>query len=248
MLTEKRHMMILTYLAQKGSATVAELCDLLDISESTVRRDLSELHRQGVLNKVFGGATVIDGAYHAEDPAAIREKSYTEEKAAIAKKAAELVQENDFVYIDAGSTTAQLVDFLTVRRATFVTNGLPAARQLAQRGYPVSIISGQVRATAGAITGAEAMGCLARYNFTVGFFGTNGVSVSKGYTQSDQIEARVKSEAMSRCAQRYMLADARKFDRILPVTFAQLSDAILITDQAPDPQYYQHARIIQASR
>ena len=93
MLTEKRHMMILTYLAQKGSATVAELCDLLDISESTVRRDLSELHRQGVLNKVFGGATVIDGAYHAEDPAAIREKSYTEEKAAIAKKAAELVQD-----------------------------------------------------------------------------------------------------------------------------------------------------------
>lgn len=248
MLAKKRQTVILAHLAQKGSASVAELSDLLDISESTVRRDINELHNLGMLNKVFGGATVIDGAYHSEDPAVIRERSYSEEKAYIAKRAAELIQENDFVYIDAGSTTAMMVEYLTVRRATFVTNGLPAARQLAQRGYNVSVIAGQVRATAGAIVGADAMGCLSRYNFSIGFFGTNGVSVSKGYTQTDLGEARTKTEAMSQCARRYILADSRKFDRILPVTFAHLSDATLITDREPDMEFYHHARILLAGR
>jgi DeoR family fructose operon transcriptional repressor len=225
---------------------VAELCELLDSSESTVRRDLNELHKQGMLNKVFGGATVIDGAYHAEDPAVIREEAYIEEKSAIAKRAAQLVQENDFVYIDAGSTTAMVVEYLTVRRATFVTNGLPAARQLAQRGYTVSVIAGQVRATAGAIVGAEAMGCLVRYHFNIGFFGANGVSPTQGYTNTDLNESRTKSEAMSQCKARYVLADDRKFGKVLPVTFAQLSDAPIITNRPPEALYRQRVEIILA--
>lgn len=246
MLAEKRHAMILNHLSQKGSATVAELCDLLDVSESTVRRDLSELHSQRLLTKVFGGATVIDDAYRAEDPAAIREGTYAEGKARIAQRAADLIQENDFVYIDAGSTTGLMVEHLTVRRAVFVTNSLSAARQLAQRGYQVFVIAGQVRPTAGAIVGSEAMGCLARYNFDIGFFGTNGIHVDKGYTGTNIAEARTKAEAMAQCRQRYVLADSRKFERVCAATFAKLSDATLITDQAPAPLYYQHARIVLA--
>lgn len=248
MLVKKRYSIILAHLAQTGSATVAELCDLLDVSESTVRRDINELDNQGMLNKVFGGATVIDESYHSEDPTAIREKAYTEEKLAIAKRAASLVQENDFVYVDAGSTTAMIVEFLTVRRATFVTNGLRAAAGLAHRGYNVSVIAGQVRATAGAIVGAEAMGCLSRYNFSIGFFGTNGISPTSGYTNTDLNEARTKTEAMAQCQQRYVLADSRKIGVVRRVTFAQLSDATLITNQAPGPEYYRHARIILVGR
>jgi len=246
MLAEKRHAMILNHLSQKGSVTVAELCDLLDISESTVRRDLNELHNQKLLTKVFGGATVIDDIYRAEDPAAIREGSYAEGKARIAQRAAQFIQEDDFVYLDAGSTTGLIVENLTVRRAVFVTNSLPGARQLAQRGYQVFVIAGQVRVTAGAIVGAEAMGCLARYNFDIGFFGTNGVHVDKGYTGTNIAEARTKAEAMAQCRARYVLADSHKFDRVRPATFAKLSDATLITDQAPAAAYYQHARIVLA--
>lgn len=248
MLAKKRYNIILAHLAQAGSATVQELCELLDISESTVRRDITELDKLGMLNKVFGGCTVIDDTYHQEDPALIRESGYTEEKQAIAKKAASLVQENDFVYIDAGSTTAMMVEYLTVRRATFVTNGLKAAAGLAHRGFSVSVIAGQVRATAGAIVGAEAMGCLARYNFSIGFFGTNGISVDNGYTNTDLTEARTKTEAMAQCQQRYVLADSRKFGVVRRVTFAQLSDATLITNQAPDPEYYRKARILLVGR
>lgn len=248
MLAEKRHMMILSHLARNNSATVSELCDLLDISEATLRRDLNELHKQGMLNKVRGGATVVEGAYHTEDPAAIRDDFYNTQKAAIAQEAAKLVQENDFVYIDAGTTTCMMIEHLTVRRATFITNGLPAARRLAQRGYNTFILAGQVRATAGAVVGAEAMGCLARYSFNIGFFGANGISIEKGYTNTDVNEARTKMEAMFRCEKRYVLADARKFGRTLPITFANLSDAVLITSRVPDLEYFKYARIIQTSQ
>lgn len=248
MLAKRRHAIILAHLAQKDSASVAELCDLLDISESTVRRDINELHNQGLLNKVFGGATVIDSNHHGENLSAMRESSFNEEKAHIAKCAAGLIQENDFVYIDAGSTTAMIVEFLSVRRATFVTNGLRAAANLAQRGYSVSVIAGQVRATAGAIVGAEAMGCLARYNFSIGFFGANGISVASGYTNTDLTESRTKAAAMAQCRQRYVLADSSKFGVVRPVTFARLSDATCITDLEPELEYYHHARLILANR
>ena len=139
-----------------------------------------------------------------------------------------------------------LVEHLTVRRATFVTNGLRAAANLAHRGYSVSVLAGQVRATAGAIVGAEAMGCLARYNFSIGFFGTNGISVANGYTNTDLTESRTKSEAMAQCRQRYVLADHSKFGVVRPVTFARLCDATCITGQEPDLEYYRSARFILA--
>ena len=248
MLAKKRHSAILAYLSRQGTATIAELCDLLDISESTIRRDIIELDRLGLLNKVFGGATAIDEGYRTEMPSPIEDNHYTKNKAVIAEKAASLIQENDFVYIDAGSTTAMMLEFITVRRAIFVTNGLRAASGLAQRGYNVSVIAGQIRSTAGAIVGTEAIYCLERYNFNVGFFGTNGISIQNGYTNTDISESRTKTAAMARCQRRYVLADHHKFSSNYRVIFAKLSDAALITDQVPDPEYYRHMQIFLAER
>ncbi|MBP0980949.1 MAG: DeoR/GlpR transcriptional regulator [Oscillospiraceae bacterium] len=248
MLAKKRHSAILAYLSQQGSATVSELCDMLEISESTIRRDINELHKLGMLNKVFGGAAAIDESFRADEPTGMRDGSYNAEKAAIAKKAASLVQENDFVYVDAGSTTAMMIEYLTVRRAVFVTNGLRAAAALAQRGYNVSVLAGQVRSTAGAIVGTEAINCLSRYNFNVGFFGSNGISLQNGYTNTDLAEARTKTEAMAQCQRRYILSDSRKFGVVNRITFAQLGDATLITNHVPDPEYFRRAQIFLAER
>ena len=68
MLAEERFAMILDLLAQKRSATVLELCDALDASESTIRRDLTQLDRQGLLKKVHGGATLVGRTVLADEP------------------------------------------------------------------------------------------------------------------------------------------------------------------------------------
>ena len=124
MLTEERYATILRILKEKQAVTVPELTRALCTSESTIRRDLTALHKRGMLYKVYGGATSIDSNYTAmEEDMPTKSSRCTEEKIAIARRAASLVTRKDFVYIDAGSTTLHMVDFLQERQAVYVTNG-----------------------------------------------------------------------------------------------------------------------------
>ena len=110
MLAEERFGMILELLGRQRTATVQELCEALGTSESTIRRDLTELDRLGKLNKVHGGATLPDNRFQAEEPTMqAKENQSVPQKKAIAAAAAALIQPEDFVFIDAGSTTLELV-------------------------------------------------------------------------------------------------------------------------------------------
>ena len=118
MFAEERQREILSLVKENKSMTVEELTKRLNASESTIRRDLAQLDRMGRLNKVHGGATVIDRGYVLEDQA-VAEKSAKnpDEKKRIAVYAAGLIGEKDFVYIDAGTTTDRLIDCLSETRA-----------------------------------------------------------------------------------------------------------------------------------
>ena len=136
MLTEERYAAILRILAEKKAVTVQELTRILDASESTVRRDLVALHKSGRLYKVYGGATSIDNNYSSsEEDMKTKRELHTEGKIAIARRAASLVRKNDFVYLDAGTTTLHMIDFLQEPTAVFVTNGMPHAAKLAAKGF-----------------------------------------------------------------------------------------------------------------
>ena len=106
MLSEERHMMILKILEEKQSVTVTELTNLLGISESTARRDITLLDKAGRLVKVFGGAVPADSIYLSTEPTVAQKAEINkEEKKQIARYAASLIQPQDFVYLDAGTTT-----------------------------------------------------------------------------------------------------------------------------------------------
>ena len=113
MLTEKRYEVILNLLNEKNSVTVTEIKELLGISESTIRRDLAALDKAGKLIKVFGGAVAADGGFTtAELSVAQKAEINKDEKTAIARYAASLIERDDFVYLDAGTTTGQMIDFI----------------------------------------------------------------------------------------------------------------------------------------
>ena len=227
MLTEERYATILRILKEKQAVTVPELTRALCTSESTIRRDLTALHKRGMLYKVYGGATSIDSNYTAmEEDMPTKSSRCTEEKIAIARRAASLVTRKDFVYIDAGSTTLHMVDFLQERQAVYVTNGLPHASRLSLKvsseGFQVALLGGRLRAVTGGGIGTEALRNLELYNFTKGFFGANGISIKSGFSTPDSSEGLVKSEALSRCEHAYVLADQSKFNKISPITFANI--------------------------
>ena len=110
MLAEERFALILEQLNEKRTVTVQQLCEALHTSESTIRRDLTELDRQGRLTKVHGGATLPDSRFLADEPTMeAKETLAVAEKRSIAAAAAALITAEDFVFIDAGTTTLELV-------------------------------------------------------------------------------------------------------------------------------------------
>jgi DeoR family fructose operon transcriptional repressor len=238
MLLEERLNEILSILEQKHTVTVQELTEVLNASESTIRRDLTVLHRKGLLVKVHGGATVTGINYSTkDDDVATRQDLNRNEKIRIAQYAATLVQPNDFVYIDAGTTTELLIDFLTEKKAIFVTNGINHAKKLVQKGFTCFLIGGELKLSTEAVIGSEAILNINKYNFTKGFWGTNGVSLQRGFSTPDINEAMTKKESMKQTKDCYIVCDSSKFNQISPVTFASFTDATVITTNLMEEQY-----------
>lgn len=246
MLTEERLQGIERIVKEKGSASIPELMERMGISESTARRDLTLLDKQGRLQKVRGGAMIIRDVYSTKEDTVLQKKDRNlEEKVEIAKYAASLIEPNDFVYLDAGTTTELMIDYLTEKDITFVTNAVSHARKLSMAGYTTYILGGEFKATTEAIVGDEAIESLQKYNFTKGFWGTNGVHQKLGFSTPDVKEAKVKEVAMKHCAKRYVLCDSSKFSQISCVKFGEFAKTCIITTQILDESYRQCDNIIE---
>lgn len=240
MLAGERFAKILDLLAEKRSATVLELCEALNASESTIRRDLTELDRLGKLNKVHGGATLPDSQFLADELTMDAKQALAiAEKRDIARAAAMLIQPQDFIYIDAGTTTLALVQALSgsALEAHYVTNGIAHARLLVQKGCKVFVPGGMLRPNTEAIVGAAAVASLQAYNFTKAFLGANGVDLQAGFTTPDPEEAAVKATAVRHARESWFLVDSTKFARVYPAVITELQGGAILTDRCPAPQY-----------
>ena len=246
MLAEERFTLILDLLARQRTATVQELCEALNASESTIRRDLNELDKLGKVNKVHGGATLPDSQFRADEPTmAAKEELAVAQKQSIALAAVELIQPEDFIFLDAGSTTLAVAHCLSgpALKARYVTNGVAHARLLAQKGCRVFLPGGLLRPETEAIIGAAALVTLQQYNFTKVFLGANGVALEAGFTTPDPEEAAVKAAALRRARESWFLVDDSKFAKVYPAVIADLHGGAILTNRCPNPKYRQFTLI-----
>ena len=234
MLAEERLSKIISIVNRTGSVTIAELMKVLDASESTIRRDLNTLHEDAKLIKVRGGAISAGDKYSTrDDEVVIRKGLNVEEKQKIAAYAAHLITDSDFVFIDAGTTTEMMIPFISSRNAVFVTNATSHALKLSKMGLSVYIIGGEFKSSTQAIVGEEAIKSLEKYNFTKGFFGTNGITKEHGFTTPEIRESLIKRYAIQKCVTSYVLADSSKFSKVSAITFSDIDDATVITESVP---------------
>lgn len=248
MLSQDRYKLIQDIINDRNTVTVAELARELDTSESTIRRDLTALDNLGKIRKFFGGAASIrqnEGFF--EDKVSVREHQMYEEKTKIAQYAATLINDSDFVYIDAGTTTSRLIDFITNDKATYVTNGIAHGRKLIQKGLNAYIIGGKIKSTTEAIIGAEGIASLKNFNFSKAFIGANGVDLQAGFSTPDIEEALIKQAAIEKSYTAFVLADNSKFRRVFPVTFSKLNKCCVITDFLPDDKFSKETIIKEVS-
>lgn len=247
MLGEERKKLIIDTINSQGALSLQEIMQLCQSSEATVRRDLTQLHQQGLLVKVHGGAVAVDSHITQDYRLEEREMVNPQEKREIARYAASLIKEKSMVYLDAGTTTYLMIEFLdqsVCKDAVFVTNGIAQAKSLAEAGYTVYLTGGKLKATTGALVGADCYSDIEKYNFTIGFFGTNAVRRKNGCTTPDPEEAEIKRIAIQHTKQPYVLADQSKFGKTSSVSFAQFKDVQLITDRGVSNQYQQEDNVI----
>lgn len=244
MLTEERYEIILRLLDEKKSITVTELKDYLEASESTVRRDITALDKAGMLTRVFGGAIANEYSVTAHEPT-VEQKSQVNlsEKTEIGRYAAGLIEPEDFVYLDAGTTTGSMLPYISEKNATYVTNAVAHAQRLAADGFRLILIGGDLKSSTGAVIGNVATQMISRFHFTKGFFGTNGITRKEGFTTPDVREAMIKETALDQCRTAYVLADISKFDEVSAVTFAPFEKAQILTEEVPG-RYHSCGNII----
>ena len=236
MLKEERFSKIIELVNEKGSVKTTEVSEALDTSLATVRRDLNELNALNKIVKVFGGASSIKNAQFisTEDDLDYKFKINTKEKDLIGKFAASLISENDFVYLDAGTSVEALIDYISAENTYYVTNSLTIGKKLSHIGKKVFIVPGEFKKGTGALIGASTCEYLDNFNFSIGFFGTNGIHEQVGFTTPDINEAMVKSKAISRCNKVYFLADSSKFGKVSKVTFSNNPNLEIITNVKND--------------
>lgn len=245
MLTNERHEIILQLLKEKETIKTQDIIDATDASESTIRRDLNELENNQELVRIHGGATVNDRRLR-ESSIAEKSTQYIQAKQKIAEYAASLIHDGESIYLDAGTTTLQMIPFLQGKQVTIVTNGLTHVEELMKFGLTTYLTGGKIKVKTNALIGPRAIESLTGYRFDKCFLGVNGFDLTSGFTTPDPEEASIKRTAQTLAKSSYVLADQSKFNR---VTFAQISEihsATIITSHLNQEDIYtleQHTNI-----
>ncbi|MGN7312154.1 DeoR/GlpR family DNA-binding transcription regulator [Alkalicoccobacillus gibsonii] len=228
MLTVERQAMIMKVLKEKHTVKLNELVDLTGSSESTIRRDLTELESGKKLKRIHGGATLLQKK-RLEPTIAEKSSKNVQEKRQIAQFASSFVEKGDCIFLDAGTTTLEMIPFLKDKQVVVVTNGLSNVVELVEAGIETHVVGGQVKPGTRAFIGRSAIETLETFRFDSAFLGANGITPEDGCTTPDPQEAFVKTYAKSRSRQSYVVADHSKFGEVSFAKFAELKDVTLLT-------------------
>ncbi len=255
MSTKDRDDQILKLLAESPSQflSVTSLSEYFQTSESTIRRDLQRMSAKHLLMRVHGGAASLhySGNFkfdRLDKEYLERERTEPETKKMIAREACKYIKEGSCIYLDASTTVASMINFLpSYKNTSYITNSPLLAQKLAEKSLTCYVTGGELKLTTNAFIGPYALEFLNRFNFDIGFFGTNGIHPQAKFTTPDPQECAIKAAAISKSYEYFILADRTKFDNISTVTFSDFARPVLITDQA-DEKYRALLKIIEVNK
>lgn len=225
------------YILSNESVSLDSLCDSFKISKNTIRRDINELVKKGSVKKVYGGVTAI---IKPLIPFEERNIKNNYKKMAIAKVAADFVNDGDVIFIDSGTTTLNMIDFLKNKNdITILTNNLNViVSALPFPNLNVICTGGRLIRKTNSFEIIHAVEILKDYNINKAFMAATGISISNGASNSSSLEYKLKKIIVEKNNEVYLLVDSSKFDVSALMTYCQLSDIDhLITDKKPSEEY-----------
>ncbi|MBC8447445.1 MAG: DeoR/GlpR transcriptional regulator [Chloroflexi bacterium] len=220
----ERQQEILTLLQQQKRVSVTDLSHHFGVSTVTIRADLSELERRGLLTRTHGGAMPPAPIIEPEPAFAQRRLSHREEKQRIGAAAAALVHDGEAIALDASTSALAVAEQIKDRRElTVVTNGLMIAIELADApGISVMMPGGLLRSEAFSLVSGMGNDCLAQLNISKGFFGARGLTIDEGLTDVDNFEVEMKRALVAACKEVIAVVDSSKWGHLAVASFASL--------------------------
>jgi DeoR family fructose operon transcriptional repressor len=210
----ERKQSLLNILKEKSSESVSNLSDLLGVSMVTIRADLDDLERKGLILRTHGGACIAE-RYQDIRKIANTLKENEGEKKKIASLAASLINTGATIIIDAGSTTAYLAAMVRDMSLTVITNSLPVVRELSSSETVEVLIScGALRKSSQSVIGAAARFFFDQINADILFLGASGFSILGGISCTNLVEAETKRLMMARSMKVCLLADSSKLEKV----------------------------------
>jgi DeoR/GlpR family transcriptional regulator of sugar metabolism len=232
-LARQRQDFILGRIRDEGAVRVADLVDMLGVSDMTIRRDLGLLHQRGLVEKTYGGAAAVPNSALYEPGFRAKSALMQKEKDAIAARAAEMVEPGTAIGISAGTTTYALaLRLVSVPALTVVTNSVPVADVLHRRGRSdqIVILTGGVRTPSDALVGPLAVASLRTVHLDMVFLGVHGM-YARGFTTPNILEAETNRALIEAGRRLVVLADHTKWEVIGISSIARLDEAdTLVTD------------------
>lgn len=236
MLKNERYQKILSRLELDQTITVKDMAELCSVREDCIRKDLSVLEKQGKLRRIHGGATLVceaknPGLYSAES----RMDLHYEQKAAIARKAVELIRDKSMVFLDISTITLEIAKQIVLNdlEVTVVSNMasiIPVFRQPSKASF--IMIGGKMNQAKDGFVGSLADQQISRFHFDLGFFGAVGADPGDGTVTTYEMEdALTKNCAIRHCSQKCLVFEREKLHQKGNSEYSMLEDFdFLITD------------------
>lgn len=222
---------LLRFIEDHGTVTISTLIERIPASEATVRRDLALLEEKQLIlrrrGEVFALKKSLESAFQQ------REKLNRSAKQAIAHLAADLIQDNDTIILDAGSTTLEIARLLTTRSGlTVVTNSLPVANILASSPVSLLFAGGHLYSQNMSTQGPEAEAFFKKIEVNKAFVGASGVRRGVGLETLNPYEAQIKRLMIRSAKQAFGVVDSSKFETAGVNVFCEFSELdFLVTDK-----------------
>lgn len=239
MLAKERLAYIVNRLQVRSSISVHELSKEMNVSFSTVQRDLRKLESDGRIERSRGGAVSnrVSEMLSGINEIAVSAKIHLNkpEKEAIAKTASKLIKDGDCIFLDSGTTIAHLVPYIMGKNITIVTNSMYLQRKLAGCKGQIFLVGGKYSAKFDMTLGAATIMLLESLRFDRSFLSTSGIDIKSKELYSVESEiAIIKQLVLKRSKRNYVLADHTKFEVKAVHTYAKLSDIdYIFTDEYP---------------
>ncbi|MCJ7983171.1 DeoR/GlpR family DNA-binding transcription regulator [Priestia sp. OVL9] len=244
MIKDKRINKIEEYIIEHSSVSLEELMEVFQVSKNTVRRDIQELVDRGDFQKVYGGITVKQDKRTRLESFQTRQVRNQDEKKRIGRAASNYIQDGDIIFIDSGTTTIEIIEFLSNKQITVVTNNIDfIVSALPYENLDIITIGGILERKTNSFGTMKYMDILNPYNINKAFMASTGVSISNGVTNASPLESELKTSIVKRCGEVFLLVDNTKFDKYGLMTYCELNEIdYLVTNKKPSEVYYDFAK------